>query len=155
MHGKEIADRLGMKAPSAYFHLNKLERIRAVKLSYTQVINGIAARYYVAAVDDIVSGDDFLEPSDNKTIREKLIFTAHTFDTANNAFMETLQKRLRNKAPAPCSTDMMLLINEVLYLSQEGAADFSKDLSALLAKYSKTESEKKPFALFFSLSEMT
>lgn len=152
LHGKEIADLLGIKAPSAHFHLSRLEQLGAVRLSHTQMINGITARYYAPAVDDIVLGDDFLKPSDNKTLREKLILSANTFDTAKKTFLEALQKKLRS--PAKSEPGLMLLLNEVVSLSGQNTEAFSKELTALLAKYSAPLPDAKPYALFFSLSEM-
>lgn len=153
LHGKEIADCLGIKAPSAHFHLGKLKQIGAVKISYTQIINGITACYYEPAVDGIIPGEDFLESSDDEHIREKLLFAANTFNEAKYSFMKNLRIKMQKETSEPAINGLAAMVNEILYLSDTDTKIFYEDMESLLKKYTGFSSEKQPYFLFFSISK--
>lgn len=155
LHGKEIADRLGIKAPSAHFHLKKLEQIGAVRVSHTQVINGITARYYEAAVDGMIAGEDFLEPADDERIKQKLLFTARIFQEAKDSFIQALRKHMQTDAAAepPPETRLIAAVDEVLYLSADETAVFYQEMEALLEKYAAPAPGKTAYSLFLSIAE--
>ncbi len=154
LHGKEIADWMGVKAPSAHFHLHKLEEIGAIRISHTQNINGITATYYQPAVDGIITGEDFLTPSDDEQIEEKLLFTANIFNEAKTSFLKALGKNLRDNENYDDSVSLTTLLNEILYLSSEDIKLFYEEMNALLKKYSDYSPDKQPYALFMSVSEI-
>lgn len=154
LHGKEIADCVGIKAPSAHFHLRKLEGIGAVRISHTQNINGITATYYEPAVDGMIAGEDFLTPSDDEQIGEKLLFTANIFNEAKTSFLKALGRKLRDNAYSPDSGSLAILLNEILYLSSDDIKPFYEEMDTLLKKYTDFSLEKQPYALFMSVSEM-
>lgn len=154
LHGKEIADCVGIKAPSAHFHLRKLEEIGAVRVSHTQNINGITATYYEPAVDGMVTGEDFLSPSDDEQISEKLLFTASIFNEAKTSFVKALGKKLRDNAYSTDSGTFATLLNEILYLSSEDIKPFNEEMDALLKKYTDFSPDKQPYAMFLTVSEM-
>lgn len=154
LHGKEIADSIGVKAPSAHFHLHRLEEIGAVKISHTKSINGITAAYYEPAVDGMIAGEDFLAPSDDETTCEKLLFAENIFNEAKSSFIKALGRKLRDHAYDPDSGKLTALINEILYLSKEDEKPFYEEMDALIKKYTGFSPDKQPYALFMSISEM-
>ena len=153
LHGKEIADNLGIKAPSSHYHLRKLEEIGAVRISHTQVINGITATYYESAVDIIMTGEDFLSSSDNEHIREKLLFTANIFNEAKKAFVNSLERKLRETEQSPDSDTISILLNTTLYLHKEDMESFNNELTAIIEKYTDLSSSKQPYSMLLSVSE--
>lgn len=154
LHGKEIADYVGIKAPSAHFHLHKLEEIGAVRISHTQSINGITATYYEPAVDGMLAGEDFMMPSDDEQTGEKLLFAANIFNEAKSSFIKALGKKLRDSACSPDSGALTALVNEILYLSADDIKPFYEEMDALLKKYTDNSPDKQPYALFMSVSGM-
>ncbi len=153
LHGKAIADFVGIKAPSAHFHLRKLEEIGAVRISHTQSINGITATYYEPAVDDIITGEDFLTTSDDAQITEKLILAANLFNEAKTSFIEALGKNLRDEAHPSDTGTFSTLLNEILYLSSEDIKPFHEELKVLLGKYTDYSPDKRVYSMFLSVSE--
>lgn len=154
MHGKAIADCLGIKAPSAHFHLRKLEEIGAVRISHTESINGITATYYEPAVDGMIVGEDFMTDSDDERTGEKLLFAANIFNEAKNCFIKALGRKLRDNACSSDSGTLTALDNEILYLSPDDIKSFYKEMDVLLKKYKGFSPDKQPYALFMSVSEM-
>jgi predicted transcriptional regulator len=154
LHGKEIADNLGVKAPSAHFHLRKLEEIGAVRISHTQSINGITATYYEPAVDIMITGEDFLSSSDDEHIRDKLLFTASVFNEAKTTFVNALGKKMRDGVRSPDSETFATLLNVILYLSSIDAETLCNELDCLIKKYSDFCPDKQPYTLFLSISEV-
>jgi len=153
LHGKEIADKLGIKAPSAHFHLRKLEKIGAVRVSHTQIINGITAKYYAPAVDIMMTGEDFLSSYDDEHISNKLLFTANVFNEAKIAFVNSLGKILR-EGKQPLDPDgFAILLNTIIYLSSEDIKHFNEEVNALLNKYVDYSPDKQPYTMLLSVSE--
>jgi predicted ArsR family transcriptional regulator len=154
LHGKEIADKIGVKAPSAHFHIRKLEEIGAVKVSHTQSINGITATYYESAVDIMMAGEDFLTSSDDEHIRDKLLFTANVFNEAKTSFVNALGKKLRKGAQSLESDYFAMLLNAALYLSSEDMEIFNEEVNTLLKKYADYSPNKQPHAILLAVSEI-
>jgi DNA-binding transcriptional ArsR family regulator len=154
LHGKEIADKIGIKAPSAHFHIKKLEEIGAVKISHTQNINGIIATYYECAVDIMMAGEDFLESSDDEHIRDKLLLTANVFNEAKTTFVNALGKMLREDTQSHESDYFAMLLNSAIYLSSEDMELFNDEMNTLLKKYADYSPNKQPYTIFLSVSEM-
>ena len=152
LHGKEIADSLGIKAPSSHYHLRKLEEIGAVRISHTQIINGITATYYAPAVDVIMTGEDFLSSSDDEQISNKLLFTANVFNEAKKAFIESLGERLRQDEQSPDSVALSMLLNTTLYFQEDEIDSFSSELNALIEKYSDSSPDKQGYSILLSIS---
>lgn len=152
LHGKEIADSIGIKAPSAHFHLRKLEEVGAVKVSHTQNINGITATYYIPAVDGMIVGEDFLISTDDEQISERLVFAANIFDEAKRSFVKALGMRLRKEATGSGSSQLTAMVNKVLYLSECDVKSFYEEMDALIKKYAEFSPDKQPFDLFLSVS---
>ena len=155
LHGKEIADKLGIKAPSAHFHLRKLESIEAVKISHTQNIKGITATYYEPAVDIIMTGEDFLSSSDDEHIHNKLLFTANVFNEAKASFVNALGKKLREDTQSLESDNFALLLNTIIYLSSEDMEIFNSEVNTLLKKYEDYSPGKRPYSMLLSVSSYT
>jgi DNA-binding transcriptional ArsR family regulator len=154
LHGKEIADKIGVKAPSAHFHIRKLEEIGAVKVSHTQSINGITATYYESAVDIMMTGEDFLTSSDDEHIRDKLLFTANVFNEAKASFINALGKKLRADTQSHESDNFAMLLNAAIYLSPEDMELFADEVNILLKKYAEHSPNKQLYAMLLSVSEI-
>jgi hypothetical protein len=151
LHSKEIADYEGIKAPSAHFHLCKLEAVDAVKVSYTKVINGITATYYEPNVDGILAGGDFLSASDTKQAAANLLLAANYFDEAKRSFLTSLEKKMQGSTVFYDSLNE--LYNEILYLSLDDATKLQSEMENLFKKYTAYSSNKQPFTVFISISE--
>lgn len=153
MHGKEIGDRLGIKAASAHFHLKKLEKIGAVKQSHTRVINGITARYYEVSVDSVILGEDFLEATDDSFTKQKMLLIHNTFNANRDAFIRSLHQTIQQKQTGdPGEKRLHLLLDFKLYLSAEDAELLQKDMEELFSKYESPASGKKPHAVWLSIN---
>jgi len=153
LHGKYIADNIGIKAPSVHFHLRKLEGIGAVRISHTQNVNGITAVYYEPAVDGMLAGEDFLTSVDDEQISDKLLLAANFYNEAKASFLKTLGGKLSEGGGA--AESFTVLLNMILYLSPEETGLFNEEMTALIKKYSDFSPEKQPFSMFLSVSEMT
>ncbi len=147
LHGKEIATRLGIQPATAHFHLKKLEEIGAVRVSHTGVINGITARYYEPAVDGIIVQDDLLQPEDDETLRQKMLLAANAYNTSRDTFLQAVKKSGQN-SPFP------VLLNDLVYLSEEDAAAFYSEMENLLNRYARKGSGKTLYTLFASIAPL-
>jgi predicted transcriptional regulator len=154
LHGKEIADRLGIKAPSAHYHLRKLEEVGAIRVSHTQNINGITATYYEPAVDIMMTGEDFLSSTDDEHISNKLLLTANVFNEAKTSFVNTLGKKLRESTQSRDSFYFAMLQSTIIYLSSEDMELLNEEVNTLFKKYADYSPDKQPHTMFLSISEI-
>jgi len=152
LHGKEIADRLGIKAPSAHFHLQKLVKIGAVRISHTQNIKGITATYYEPAVDIMMTGEDFLLSTDDENIREQLAFTSNIFNEAKTSFISSLEKKINENSDSSGNEVYAILLSELLYLSSTEIKNFQKELENLTTKYSSPSPDRQLYTMLVSVS---
>jgi predicted transcriptional regulator len=152
LHGKEIADRIGIKAPSAHFHLRKLKDVGAVRISHTESINGITATFYEPAVDMTVAGDDFLMGADgcNDEAREKLQAIGNVFTEGKNRFIRVLENNLNSNQDAGEAGTFAQLYDAVLYMSPEEAEGLCAEIDSLIRRFSEVSPGKEPYGLLVS-----
>lgn len=143
--------RLGIQPATAHFHLKKLEEIGAVRVSHTGLINGITARYYEAAVDGIIVQDDLFQPDDDANVRQKMVLVANTYNTSRDTFIQALQRSSRGENAAAIFPAML---NELVYLSNEDADAFYREMETLLNRYAQAGSGKTLYMLFASLAPL-
>lgn len=156
LHGKEIADRLGIKAASAHYHLKKMEEIGVVCESHTQVINGITARYYKTTFDSIVLGDDFLENTGDHLTNQKMQFIHSTFNSNRDAFLKSLEKQMCHTDDSINHADKLLfLLDFQIYLSENESEVFQSELKALFSKYEKPGPEKHLNSILLSVNSLS
>jgi predicted transcriptional regulator len=154
LHGKEIGEKLGLKAASAHFHLKKLEEIGVINQSHTQVINGITARYYEASVDSVIIGEDFIEATDDDFIKQKMLFIHNTFNTNRDTFIKSLhQTMLQEQSGNITEKKLHLLLDFKLFLSVEEVENLQKDMEEILSKYSKPSSGKSTYSVCLSVMD--
>lgn len=153
MHGKEIGDRLGVKAASAHYHLKKLEKIGVIKQSHTQVINGITARYYEVMVDSVILSEDFLEATDDGLAKQKMLLIHNTFNANRDAFIRSLHQSMQQEQTGDLVENRLhLALDFRLYLSGEDAELLQKDIDELFAKYASPAAGKNPHSVWLSIS---
>lgn len=153
LHGKDIADRLELKPASVHFHLKKLEDIGAVRVHHTQSINGITARFYEAAIDEIVMEENFLKTSDDLLTRQKILMTANTFNTCRNSFIKALRRKMQESSTDKTGAkDLLTILNKILFLSKDETGLLYKELAALFEKYGKASPDKNAYSLFLSIN---
>ena len=100
-----------------------------------------------------MTGEDFLSSSDNEHIREKLLFTANIFNEAKKAFVNSLERKLRETEQSPDSDTISILLNTTLYLHKEDMESFNNELTAIIEKYTDLSSSKQPYSMLLSVSE--
>lgn len=153
MHGKEIGDRLGVKAASAHYHLKKLERIGVIKQSHTQLINGITARYYEVTVDSVILGEDFLEATDDGLTKQKMLLIHNTFNANRDAFIRSLHQSMQQEQTGDKGENRLhLALDFRLYLSGEDAQQLQIEIDELFAKYASPTSGKEPHSVWLSIN---
>jgi Mn-dependent DtxR family transcriptional regulator len=153
MHGKEVGDRLGVKAASAHYHLKKLEKIGVIKQSHTQVINGITARYYEVTVDSVILSEDFFEASDDDLTKQKMLLIHNTFNANRDAFIRSLHQSMQQKENGDIGENRMYLALDFrLYLSGEDAQQLQKDIDELFNNYTNPTSGKEPHSVWLSIN---
>ncbi|WP_017472046.1 winged helix-turn-helix domain-containing protein [Amphibacillus jilinensis] len=153
LHGKDIGDRLGIKPASAHFHLKKLEKIGVVKQSHTKLINGITARYYEAAVDSFILDEDFINETDDVFTKEKLRLLHNTFNTFRDDFISSLHQVMKEEQTGIQEVKRLhLLLDFMLYLSDEDEELFQKEMQELFSKYTKPAYDKSPHSVLFSIN---
>jgi len=153
MHGKEIGDRLGVKAASAHYHLKKLEKIGVIKQSHTQVINGITARYYEVTVDSFILSEDFLEAADDGLTKQKMLFIHNTFNANRDAFIRSLHQSMQQEQTGDAGENRLhLALDFRLYLSEEDAQQLQKDIDELFTKYTSPTTGKEPHTVWLSIN---
>jgi Mn-dependent DtxR family transcriptional regulator len=153
LHGKEIGDRLGIKAASAHHHIKKLEKIGVIEQSHTQVINGITARYYKVLVDSFVLSEDFFDASDDKLIKQKMLLIHNTFNTNRDAFIRSLHQSLQKEQTGDVGEiGLHLALDYRLYLTEDDVKAVKKDIDQLFARYTKPTSGTNPHSVWLSIS---
>lgn len=153
MHGKEIGDRLGVKAASAHYHLKKLEKIGVIKQSHTQLVNGITARYYEVTVDSVILGEDFLDATDDGLTKQKMLLIHNTFNANRDAFIRSLHQIMQQERTGEIGENRLhLALDFKLYLSGEDAELLQKDMDELFTKYASPISGKKPHSVWLSIN---
>lgn len=153
MHGKEIGERLGVKAASAHYHLKKLEKIGVIKQSHTQLINGITARYYEVTVDSVILGEDFLEATDDGLTKQKMLLIHNTFNANRDAFIRSLHQSMQQEQTGDIGENRLhLALDFRLYLSGEDAQQIQKEIDELFIKYASPTSGKELHSVWLSIN---
>jgi predicted ArsR family transcriptional regulator len=84
---KQIADALGEPASKVHYHVKILENYKILKLSHTENINGIIARFMEVTHDSI----KILRPDDKKARDEVYSMIEDTFDHMKHNFIDKLK----------------------------------------------------------------
>lgn len=139
---KQIADRLDMKHGNVFYHVKKLYDVGVLKVVKTELINGIAMKYYEIAYDDIYYNEgslDEVSPSDIAGC-SRLVFKR-----ATDNFIESVH-------PSNISYEITDAIYDVVqkreyYFNPDDIAKISKEIIQIYEKYEVTPDEGVKYSI--------
>ncbi len=145
---KEIAVEMNEVHGKVYYHVQKMMKVGALEITKTEKINGIVAKYYEIAFDEMIVGDDKLEDDHAEEAMDSMsLVIGGIFDEHKNAFIEGMSK-LEGASELEAQT---ALVSADLRFNDESFSSFMKDLTELIEKHSlsQTIDQDKPCAKKF------
>lgn len=146
---KQIADTLKEVPANIYYHVKKLEKFGILKLSYTEEIKGIVAKYY-----ELTAHKFSIEYSNMKDVSDELInseskkMIINIYEDSKNQVLDILEKENNNLEKNEMTGQLYL---ENVYLTKKDALELCEYISNLCEKNKGKSKEKQRHHLFFSL----
>ncbi|MFC7679472.1 helix-turn-helix domain-containing protein [Paenibacillus sp. GCM10028914] len=134
---KEVADEMGEVPAKVHYHVKKLEKIGLVHLVSTKEINGIVAKYYLPFLGtiEINRQDAHYEPSADELMRSEMYKLLSELYEQNK---ERFFKQVKNSDKPHAS-----ITNNTLYMTDEEARLFFKEVVKMSEKYSEKKKDKE------------
>jgi len=157
---KDIAREMDEPHGKVYYHVKKMIDIGAVELKRTEKINGIVAKYYMLAFDEMSSShkNNQLDEHNDEIKSAYSDMIANLFNNHRDMFLNFINsKNLEERVFKPGEKESVVRATEV-YLDEASYDELKKELEDLLNKYTKkVEGEnyfrKTIFASVFSTDE--
>ena len=125
LNAKQVADILKEPPSKVHYHVKVLEQHNILKLSHTENINGIIARYMMKNYDNI----HIVRSDDSKIKDEVYAMVEDRFDDMKYNFIDRLKALPTNDVKY--DTVNAFLKNSIVYLNDEQAKKFDKYLETL------------------------
>ncbi|WP_102399571.1 ArsR/SmtB family transcription factor [Haloimpatiens massiliensis] len=147
---KQVADTLGEVPAKVYYHVKKLEKVGILRLSHTEEINGIIAKYYELVADsfDIKSTKEVEEPIKKLMLSESQKIIAEVFDNAKAEFLNQIDKY--SNVTTKGEGDVRAAS---IYCSDDELLEFNNYINKFIDKHQKAGEDKeiKKYNVFFNL----
>lgn len=132
---KDIAKEIGEPHGKVYYHVKKLLDLSALELVDTKKVNGITAKYYRLAFDEINSEYTYDKGKHlNQDLSANSQMVQAYFNQYRDIFIDFLEKSGQDY-PYKVGEERSYLTGENLYFTQETYETFQRDIQALLEKY--------------------
>lgn len=145
MTSKQIADEMQLNASTVHFHTNKLLSIGVLKISHTEIINGIVAKYLEPTATQIIidaSSDsvNLISKVNNKiAVEADKLFNQAKIDFMDNCHIENNNPKRINYSE--------------LYLTKEEFIKFNSLINKKIDENQNNDNtERKKYKLFFAIS---
>lgn len=137
---KQIADKMGESPAKVHYHVKKLEKVDILKLSHTEQINGIIAKYYQWTAESITIESKQVDPAITKlVINETQKAIASVYDESKKLVLNELQN-----IDDDDNDDSISSIRESnILLSQDKAKELDNYINEFIDKYGFKDSDVK------------
>lgn len=139
---KQIADEMGESPAKVHYHVKKLEKVDILKLSHTEQINGIIAKYYQWTAESITIKSNEVDPAITKlVINETQKAIDSVYDESKKLVLNGLQNAEDNYNE---EDDIISSIRSAnILLSQENAKELDNYINEFIDKYGYKDSDIK------------
>lgn len=133
---KQIADKMGETPAKVHYHVKKLEKFDILKLSHTEEINGIIAKYYDFTSESITIDSKQSDPAITKlVINETQKAIASIYDESKKVVLKELQNIEDN-----ANGNVNFFRSSNVLLSQERAKELNNYINEFFDKYGYSDS---------------
>lgn len=143
---KQIADKMGESPAKVHYHVKKLEKVDILKLSHTEEINGIIAKYYQWTAESITIKSNEVDPAITKlVINETQKAIASVYDESKKLVLNGLQNYDDNDDDDNDNDDDVIssIRQSNILLSQEKAKELDNYINEFIDKYGYKDSDIK------------
>lgn len=155
---KQIADKMDEVPAKIYYHVKKLEKAGILKLSHTEEINGIIAKYYELTAEDFsLSSKDVNDASFNEFKSEVTKMIQKIYRESEQICLREIQKFEKDGKPIPDSKypTGSVMCKEVLYATEEEMTQINELILEFAKKHEKESTEPGVNKYHFFNSIMT
>ncbi len=129
MTTKQVAEALGEKPTRLYHHVDKLEKVGLIRLTYTRQNRGATEKYYEAIARSFRAGAELF--SDDSTGEQEAAFVPMIRTVFDNTTNELMRLVTANKSARLIEDEGILSYCEI-HLSQEEVDEFQQKLQDVL-----------------------
>ncbi len=148
---KDVAREMDEPHGKVYYHVKKMIDIGAIELIKTEKINGIIAKYYKLAFDEMSvqhKNDQLKEPQDER-VKAYTKMISNLFDDHKNKFVEFLNSENLDEREFKAGEKESIVRESELYFDEADYKNFKDELEALVDRYSEKVEDETHFKKIF------
>lgn len=131
---KQIGDAMGEVPAKVHYHVKKMEKSGVLRLTHTEEINGIIAKYYEPAAESFAIKSEELDPDVSKlVVNEAQKVISSVYDESKKVILE----ELKTAAHRPKRVTAESIRLSMIYLTDEKARELDKYIEEFLHEYGK------------------
>lgn len=144
---KQIADKMKEVPSKIYYHVNKLEKVGIVKLTYTKKIKGVITKYYepLARKFEIKCSKEIEEPSRMMLLAVSQMMISEFYDNSKDIFLNSMDKNIQESNGT--------IISKSVYLTGEETEEIIGLMKSFFKKHKEEDCKKTKYHSFFTIIE--
>lgn len=142
---KQIGDAMGEVPAKVHYHVKKMEKAGVLRLSFTEEINGIVAKYYEPTAERFAIRSEELDPEVSKLVvneAQKVISTV--YDESKKVVLEALNSAMNQDGEASAQS----IRSSMAYLTDVKAIELDKYIEDFIEVHGKKSSRSNEYGEF-------
>ncbi|GAB1420673.1 hypothetical protein MASR2M15_07830 [Anaerolineales bacterium] len=140
---RQVADVMDLVPTKLYYHIGLLEKHGLIQVVDTRLVSGIIEKHYQTVARTITIDKDLLSPSESGGEQRLELTLMSVFEDTKNDFFQSLEAGAFELDAETPQHETLSLGSWQLYLTDDQAKAFYKQLNALFEEYSQASKPQK------------